>query len=67
VSLWRPSLTHYVSNAADVQSRAGDLFEWIRTGRLTVKIGNVFGLAAAADAHRTLEGRQSMGKILLVP
>lgn len=67
VSLWRPSLTHYVSNAADVQSRAGDLFEWIRTGKLKVKIGNVFDLAAAADAHRTLEGRQSMGKILLVP
>jgi NADPH2:quinone reductase len=67
LSLWRPSLTHYVANAADVQRRAGELFEWIAAGKLRVKLGGVFPLSQAADAHRALEGRQSVGKILLLP
>jgi NADPH2:quinone reductase len=67
LSLWRPSLTHYVASAADVQLRAGELFDWIAAGRLHVKIGNAFPLSQAADAHRALEGRHSVGKILLLP
>ena len=67
LSLMRPSLTHYVSNHADVPRRAGDLFNWIKDGRLKITIGNSFPLFEAAQAHRTLESRQSFGKILLIP
>lgn len=30
-------------------------------------IGNSFPLSAAGQAHRALESRQSVGKILLIP
>ncbi len=67
LSLMRPSLTHNVSDHAAVARRASDLFNWIMTGRLNVTIGNSFPLFEAARAHRTLESRQSFGKILLIP
>ena len=67
LSLARPSLTHNVASHSDVVRRAGDLFNWIKTGKLDVKIGKVFRLADAAQAHRELESRRSVGKILLVP
>lgn len=66
LSLMRPSLTHHVANSADVQRRAGDLMQWIGAGKLKITIGNVFALADAAQAHRQLESRQSVGKLLLV-
>ena len=67
LTLARPSLTHNVTNRADVQSRAGDLFEWITAGKLKVNIGKFFALSEAPQAHRALESRQTVGKILLVP
>jgi NADPH2:quinone reductase len=67
LSLARPSLTHNVANHADVVWRAGDLFKWIETGKLIVNIGKTFSLADAANAHRELESRRSVGKILLIP
>ncbi len=36
-------------------------------GRLKVRIDRTFPLAEAAEAHRALEGRQTTGKVLLVP
>ena len=67
LSLMRPSLTHNVSNHADVARRAGDVFNWIMAERLNVTVGNSFPLCEAARAHRALESRQSFGKILLIP
>jgi NADPH2:quinone reductase len=67
LTLSRPSLTHNVANHADVSRRAGDLFKWLESGQLNVKIGNVYPLAEAANAHRALESRNSVGKILLIP
>lgn len=67
LSLARPSLTHNVANHADVAWRAGDLFNWIEAGKLKVKIGKTFSLADADNAHREMESRRSVGKILLVP
>ena len=65
--LARPSLTHNVASRADVLWRAGDLFNWLVEGKLTVRIGETYRLCQAADAHRQLESRKSTGKILLVP
>jgi len=67
LSLARPSLTHNVASHADVVRRAGDLFGWIETGKLNVKIGKTFSLADAANAHREVESRRSTGKIILLP
>ncbi len=65
--LTRPTLTHYIATREDLERRAGDLFGWIADGTLSVRIGARVPLAEAADAHRMLEGRQTTGKVLLLP
>ena len=37
------------------------------SGRITVNVGHVLPLRAAADAHRLLEAREAIGKIVLKP
>jgi NADPH:quinone reductase len=63
----RPTLTHYTLTPAELRARAGDLFAWIASGELRVRIGATYPLAQAAEAHRALEGRATTGKVLLVP
>ncbi len=63
----RPTLAHYAATPAELRARSGDLFNWIADGSLKVRIGATFPLAAAADAHRALEGRGTTGKVLLLP
>ena len=65
--LTRPTLGHYVSTRTELLQRATDLFGWVEKGELEVRIGAEFGLAEAAEAHRALEGRQTTGKVLLLP
>ncbi len=67
LSLWRPSLTDYVASRDDVQHRAGDIFRWIETGELAVTIGGAFPLRDAAQAHRQLASRTTIGKLMLLP
>ena len=63
--LTRPTLGHYVATRDELMWRAGELFAWIAAGELDVRIGAEFPLAAAAEAHRALEGRRTTGKVLL--
>ena len=65
--LTRPSLAHYTTDPAEMQERADDLFNWIAAGTLQVRIDKSFLLDEAAAAHRYIEGRQTKGKILLMP
>ena len=65
--LTRPTLQHYVATREELLQRAGDVFGWVASGRLKVRVDSTFKLEEAAEAHRRLEGRQSAGKILLVP
>ena len=62
----RPTLAHYTQTTAELQARAGELFDWVAAGKLKVRIGATFALAQAAEAHRALEGRRTTGKVLLV-
>ena len=65
--LTRPFLGHYTADRAELSSRVNDLFQWIAAGELKVRIDQTFPLAEAGKAHQYLEGRQSKGKILLIP
>ncbi|MGH7547565.1 MAG: quinone oxidoreductase family protein [Gemmatimonadales bacterium] len=65
--LTRPSLVHYIATRAELVARAGEVLEWTRRGRLTLRIGAEFPLAQAAEAHRQLAARRTTGKVLLVP
>jgi NADPH2:quinone reductase len=63
--LTRPTLGHHVATRDELLRRAGDLFDWIACGALTVRVGAELPLAQAAEAHRLLESRQTTGKVLL--
>jgi NADPH2:quinone reductase len=65
--LTRPTLGAYTLTREELLGRANDLFGWIAAGRLAVRIDQSFPLQEAAAAHRYLEGRQSKGKVLLIP
>jgi NADPH2:quinone reductase len=65
--LTRPTLWHYIPDRPSLLRRAGELLEWIAKGELFLYIGKALPLDKAADAHRLLESRQSMGKLLLLP
>jgi NADPH2:quinone reductase len=63
----RPTLLHYMSDRRELLERAGDLFNWIASGKLKLRIDKTFPLAEAAQAHRELEGRRTTGKVILLP
>jgi NADPH2:quinone reductase len=65
--LTRPSLGHYTANRRQLLQRATDLFTLMQQGRLDVRLDRTFPLAEAAAAHRYIEGRQTKGKVLLIP
>jgi NADPH2:quinone reductase len=65
--LTRPTLFDYVASPDEFRSRASEVFEWIESGRLDVRIGATYSMSEAAAAHTALESRQTTGKVLLVP
>jgi NADPH2:quinone reductase len=67
IFLTRPTMAHYIQTRDELLSRANDLFDWVSTGALDVRIGHRYPLGRAGDAHRALEGRETTGKVLLHP
>jgi len=65
--LTRPTLGHYVAERAILERRAGDVLSAVAAGTLRVRVDRSYPLAAAAEAHRALQGRQTTGKLLLLP
>jgi NADPH2:quinone reductase len=67
VFLTRPSLAHFTRTGDEFAWRSGELFEAIAAGTLTVTVSRSYPLADAAQAHRDLQGRQTVGSIVLRP
>ncbi len=63
----RPTLGHYMATRSELLSRAGDLFMWVASGEIKVRIDQTMPLSQAAEAHRLLQSRQTAGKVLLIP
>ena len=64
--LTRPSLPHYSASREELLERREEVYRWMKEGTLSVRIDRTFPLEEAADAHRALESRATMGKILLL-
>jgi NADPH:quinone reductase len=62
----RPTLAHYIVTRDELDHRAGEVFEMVKQGKLTVRIAHTYSLKDAAQAHRDLEGRKTTGKLLLL-
>jgi NADPH2:quinone reductase len=63
----RPLLGHYIATRPELLWRTADLFNWLASGELKLRIDRQLPLAEAAEAHRLLAGRQTAGKLLLLP
>lgn len=63
----RPTGAHYFSRREDLLEGGKALFDAIENGSIAVEIGQTFALKDAAEAHKALEGRQTMGSVVLLP
>jgi NADPH:quinone reductase len=62
----RPTLFDYIKTREDLRSRAADLFAKLASGDVKAHIGKRLALRDAADAHRDLEARKTMGSTVLL-
>ncbi len=60
-------LWHFLTSQQERSRRANQLFEWVRTNKLSLDQPTVFKLSEGKEAHEYLESRKSSGKILLIP
>src|ERR1700736_6122158 len=67
VFLTRPTLLHYTHTADEFAWRAGELLNAIADGTITVTISERYRLEDAERAHRDLQGRKTVGSVVLVP
>lgn len=67
VYLTRPALAHFIRSEQEFAWRAGELFDAIAAGSIRVTVSRHYPLADAAEAHRDLHGRKTVGSIVLVP
>jgi len=65
--LTRPTLGSYIATREELEHRTSELFGWIDSGDISISVGLELPLAEAAEAHRRLGGRETMGKVLLIP
>lgn len=65
--LTRPTLFDYVRAREDLLDSAQHVFGLIGTGEVKIDIRQRWPLGEAADAHRALEGRTTVGATVLLP
>jgi NADPH2:quinone reductase len=63
--LTRPTLFDYISTREELDRSAASLFDAVRSGKVKVDIGQRFALPEAAEAHRALESRNTVGSTIL--
>ncbi|MGC2653984.1 MAG: quinone oxidoreductase [Mycobacterium sp.] len=67
VYLTRPKLGDFTRTEYEFTWRAGELFDAIAANAVKVTVSERYPLADAAQAHRDLQGRQTVGSIVLTP
>lgn len=65
--LTRPGLPAYTATRQELLQRSGEVFSWVMEGKLKVHIYGKYPLEQAPEAHRALQGRETTGKLLLIP
>ena len=67
VYLTRPSRLHFIRARDEFTWRTNQLFDAITTGTVEVTVSAHYPLKDAARAHRDLEGRRTVGSVVLTP
>lgn len=63
----RPSLVDYMRHDAVYQQAATELLKRVASGELRINVAQRFALKDAAEAHRSLEARKTVGSTVLLP
>jgi NADPH2:quinone reductase len=63
----RPGLFHFTHQRADLERGAAALWGAMRSGAVKADVRQRFALKDAAEAHRALEGRKTIGATILKP
>ena len=66
-TLSRPLLFHYIEDPKERTEMAEHVFAALRSGTITADIGAQYPLRDAAQAHRALELRATVGATILIP
>jgi len=61
----RPTLAHYTLTHEALQARADEVFGWLAADKLKLRIAQQFDLCDIGEAHRCLEGRGALGKVVV--
>lgn len=64
--LTRPALADYIADPMEKAALAAELFDHLAAGRIRVDIRQRYALADAAQAHRDLESRKTIGSSIFV-
>jgi NADPH:quinone reductase len=67
VYLTRPSRPHFMRTRDEFAWRTDQLFDAIATGTVTVTVSAHYPLEDVAQAHRDLQGRKTIGSVVLTP
>ena len=67
LSLVGGDLWNVLTTVDERRARAAELFGWLQSGAVRLREPQTFALRDGAQAHRELEGRQVIGKIVLLP
>ena len=67
VYLSRPSRPHFMRTHDEFAWRTGQLFELIGDGAIKVTVSAHYALKDVAQAHRDLQGRKTVGSVILTP
>ena len=61
----RPTLATFTATRADLEATANEVFEVIKEGKVKVEVRHTYPLADAERVHRDLEGRRTVGSIVM--
>ena len=62
----RQTLIHYVADRDELLERSRELFGWVASGELSVRVGARYTVDQARQAHEDLENRRTTGKSLVI-
>lgn len=60
-------INNYAADPAIIGGAIQELIGYILSGKVKVEVGHILPLSKAADAHKLLENRKNIGKVVLKP
>jgi NADPH2:quinone reductase len=67
LTISRPGIHHYMADPVAYRAACAELFDLVQRGVLKVGSGGRYALKDAAQAHRDLEARRTVGSVVLLP